>query len=173
MPPATPKSTHFLYHDSNRGKDSLPSFPQAPILLAIVLCVIQNCANFQVVKPELPKSDFPGAALWESFRFMSRSSRSHSHYTQGDTSFPPYPPLTRERVSRSLPWIPLCGTLYLHGEACAASPSPTAATLRCIFSRTFLTSELICMSSFLMVAVKAIALAPLVPSPPLRSFILW
>ena len=140
---------------------------------AIVLCVIQNCANFQVVKPELPKSDFPGAALWESFRFMSRSSRSHSHYTQGDTSFPPYPPLTRERASRSLPWIPLCGTLYLHGEACAASPPPTAATLRCIFSRTFLTSELICMSSFLMVAVKAIALAPLVPSPPLRSFILW
>ena len=138
-----------------------------------MLCVIQNCANFQVEKPELPKSDFPGAALWESFRFMSRSSRSHSHYTQGDTSFPPYPPLTRERASRSLPWIPLCGTLYLHGEACAASPPPTAATLRCIFSRTFLTSELICMSSFLMVAVKAIALAPLVPSPPLRSFILW
>lgn len=33
MPPATPKSTHFLYHDGNRGKDSLPSFPQAPILL--------------------------------------------------------------------------------------------------------------------------------------------
>ena len=31
MPPATPKSTHFLYHDGNRGKDSLPSFPQAPI----------------------------------------------------------------------------------------------------------------------------------------------
>ena len=139
---------------------------------AIVLCVIQNCANFQVVKPELPKSDFPGATLWESFRFMSRSSRSHSHYTQGDTSFPPYPPLTRERASRSLPWIPLCGTLYLHGEACAASPHPSAATFRCISSRTFLATELICLRSFLMQAVRAIAPAPFTSSPPFRAFIL-
>ena len=85
--------SQFSFQAIDRSDNASLSFvfDEYDMLIAIVLCVIQNCANFQVVKPELPKSDFPEAALWESFRFMSRSSRSHSYYTQGDTSFPPYP----------------------------------------------------------------------------------
>ena len=84
----------------------------------------------------------------------------------------PLPPLTRQRASRSLPWIPLCGTFYLYGEACAASPNPTAATCRCIFSLALLATVLICFRSFLMQAVKAIAPEPFTSSPPFRAFIL-
>ena len=84
----------------------------------------------------------------------------------------PLPPLTRERASRSLPWIPLCGTLYLHGETCAASPHPTTATFRCISSLTFPAIELICFSSFLIHAMCAIDFTPLIFSPPLELIIL-
>jgi len=84
----------------------------------------------------------------------------------------PLPPLTRESASRSLPWIPLCGTLYLHGETCAASPHPTTATFRCISSLTFPAIELICFSSFLIHAMCAIDFTPLIFSPPLELIIL-
>ena len=139
---------------------------------AIVLCVIQKITNFQDTAHVLPKKTSKSWGI-EVLSSHEQEQLLTWRLCSGGCFASPLPPLTRERASRSLPWIPLCGTLYLHGEACAATPHPTPATVRCIFSRTFLASELICMSSFLMVAVKAIAFAPLTLSPPLRSFILW
>ena len=138
---------------------------------AIVLCVIQKITNFQDTAHVLPKKTSRSWGI-EVLSSHEQEQLLTWRLCSGGCFASPLPPLTRERASRSLPWIPLCGTLYLHGEACAASPHPSAATFRCISSRTFLATELICLRSFLMQAVRAIAPAPFTSSPPFRAFIL-
>ena len=138
---------------------------------AIVLCVIQKITNFQDTAHVLPKKTSRSWGI-EVLSSHEQEQLLTWRLCSGGCFASPLPPLTWERASRSLPWIPLCGTFYLYGEACAASPNPTAATCRCIFSLALLATVLICFRSFLMQAVKAIAPEPFTSSPPFRAFIL-
>ena len=96
-----------------------------------MLCVIQNCANFETISLELPESVFLGAEHWGGFCLMSRSSRSLDYYARGMLRFPltpfdqgesfslsPLDPSLRHSLPawgglRSLP-TPHCGNVTLH-----------------------------------------------------------